>query len=166
VQPHGPYTLIGHSAGGLVAYEMAQQLGGVEYLGMIDTSVIKDLLYRGDRFPLHRQVRNMLQFSFTELLQKLKRSEVPEGWLADGSSLDFWLAYQPQPYAGRVTLFKTTGLEGIRNQRMPVDRAWRGLTNDLTIHEVSGRHNSVIELPYVQGLATRLRESLNDRIRL
>lgn len=43
VQPHGPYFLLGESGGGLVAYEMAQQLTGagekVGFLGMLDTYI-------------------------------------------------------------------------------------------------------------------------------
>jgi arthrofactin-type cyclic lipopeptide synthetase C len=41
VQPKGPYRLVGYSAGGLVAYAMAEHLSGmgetVEFLGIIDT---------------------------------------------------------------------------------------------------------------------------------
>jgi thioesterase domain-containing protein/acyl carrier protein len=41
VQPHGPYHLLGFSFGGLLAYEMAQQLTNqgeeVAFLGMLDT---------------------------------------------------------------------------------------------------------------------------------
>ena len=40
VQPHGPYRLIGHSLGGLIAYEMARKLAQagetVEFLGLLD----------------------------------------------------------------------------------------------------------------------------------
>ncbi len=43
VQPHGPYRLAGWSFGGVLAYEIAQQLLGrdetVEFLGLIDTYV-------------------------------------------------------------------------------------------------------------------------------
>jgi thioesterase domain-containing protein/aryl carrier-like protein len=42
VQPHGPYRLAGWSAGGTIAYEMANQLLGldesVEFIGLIDTT--------------------------------------------------------------------------------------------------------------------------------
>ncbi len=41
IQPEGPYSLIGHSGGGLVAYEVARQLESqgheVAFVGMIDT---------------------------------------------------------------------------------------------------------------------------------
>jgi thioesterase domain-containing protein/alkylation response protein AidB-like acyl-CoA dehydrogenase/acyl carrier protein len=41
LQPNGPYSLLGHSGGGVVAYEVARQLEekghSVEFLGMIDT---------------------------------------------------------------------------------------------------------------------------------
>lgn len=43
VQPHGPYYFLGESSGGLVAYEMAQQLyragETVAFLGMLDTYI-------------------------------------------------------------------------------------------------------------------------------
>jgi thioesterase domain-containing protein len=43
IQPHGPYYFLGESGGGLVAYEMAQQLQhkgeAVAFLGMLDTYI-------------------------------------------------------------------------------------------------------------------------------
>ena len=42
VQPHGPYRLVGYSAGGLIAYAMAEQLieegETLAFLGLIDAS--------------------------------------------------------------------------------------------------------------------------------
>nr|WP_255494821.1 acyl-CoA-binding protein [Luteibacter sp. Sphag1AF] len=46
IQPHGPYVLMGHSFGGLVAYDMAQHLAEngeqVEHLFLIDTSTVEN----------------------------------------------------------------------------------------------------------------------------
>ena len=43
VQPHGPYFLAGHSFGGRVSFEIAQQLvragESVSFLGLIDTGL-------------------------------------------------------------------------------------------------------------------------------
>lgn len=43
IKPHGPYRFLGESGGGLVAYEMAQQLklqgDDVDFLGMLDTII-------------------------------------------------------------------------------------------------------------------------------
>ncbi|MBU8974939.1 amino acid adenylation domain-containing protein [Lysobacter sp. MMG2] len=52
VQPHGPYHLAGGSMGGIIAYEMAQQLMAagetVGLLGLVDTSAEFGLRYRDD----------------------------------------------------------------------------------------------------------------------
>ncbi|MBI5352258.1 MAG: AMP-binding protein [Chloroflexi bacterium] len=52
VQPHGPYHFLGESSGGLVAYEMAQQLHlqgeTIAFLGMLDTYISR---YRSNNKP-------------------------------------------------------------------------------------------------------------------
>ncbi len=57
IQPQGPYRLAGWSIGGLIAYEMAQQLitGGeaVEFLGMIDAYIDSDNNYPDNNAPNH-----------------------------------------------------------------------------------------------------------------
>jgi hypothetical protein len=51
VQPHGPYFLAGHSFGGLVSFEIAQQLvregDRVSFLGLIDTVFRERLSFLG-----------------------------------------------------------------------------------------------------------------------
>ncbi|HEY5984613.1 MAG TPA: non-ribosomal peptide synthetase [Anaerolineales bacterium] len=62
IQPHGPYFFLGESGGGIVAYEMAQQLirqgAGVGFLGLLDTYLPK---YRNIRPPMGTLVRKHLQ---------------------------------------------------------------------------------------------------------
>ncbi|GAA5076119.1 non-ribosomal peptide synthetase [Lysobacter panacisoli] len=52
VQPHGPYHLAGGSMGGIIAYEMAQQLADagetVGLLGLVDTSAEFGIRYRDE----------------------------------------------------------------------------------------------------------------------
>ncbi|MEM9163053.1 MAG: alpha/beta fold hydrolase [Cyanobacteria bacterium P01_F01_bin.4] len=61
VQPEGPYFILGHSFGGLVAYEMARQLHGqnaqvglVALLDTISPKLSAGELSFGDRLSLHR----------------------------------------------------------------------------------------------------------------
>lgn len=62
IQPHGPYRLLGHSYGGVVAYEMALRLlergEDVEYLALLDavTPSVFNAIYSSDEFEDMRQL--------------------------------------------------------------------------------------------------------------
>jgi amino acid adenylation domain-containing protein len=70
VQPHGPYFLAGHSLGGWVSFEIAQQLvhagERVSFLGLIDTMVrdkpAKRWPFVSETVRLSRKVRHALGF--------------------------------------------------------------------------------------------------------
>jgi thioesterase domain-containing protein len=164
VQPHGPYTLTGYSAGGMVAYEMAQQLchqgETVDFLGMIDSYIARDYLYRGDKHPLYRQVLNFLRVGLAELYRSHFHTR-PAPDYADAAVLDFWTAYTPQPYTGKVTLFKASAIPSVMRQWVPVERAWKPVAAHLDIVEVPGRHYTVIEEPHVRVLTAKLRACLS-----
>lgn len=80
VQPHGPYHLAGGSMGGIIAYEMAQQLVAagerVGLLGLVDTSAefgirYRDEARRGLSARVQRLQRRMQGQSLGERLQTL-----------------------------------------------------------------------------------------------
>ena len=186
VQPHGPYALIGYSAGGVVAFEMAQQLLAagetVGFLGLIDTIMPREYFDKTvSRHPLHRQVANLFRLPPREISYSLKRhylrplgrrlrslvspdagNQADDQVFEDGSSLEFWTAYTPRQYPGKLTLFKASGLPSVRNRRVPPERAWQALSEGgVEIHEVPGRHFSVVAEPNVRVLAARLRACLD-----
>ena len=79
VQPHGPYLLGGFSGGGIVAYEMAQQLSAlgeeVSLLVMLDTPIPSDTpLSTQEKLAIHRQnlSREGLEYPVNWLKQKLE----------------------------------------------------------------------------------------------
>src|SRR5262249_50820553 len=83
VQPQGPYRLAGWSLGGMLAYEVATQLIGmdqaVEFLGMIDTFLRNDgpnerLLLTGQRLSDIDWLTNMV--SAGELQVKIKAQRI------------------------------------------------------------------------------------------
>jgi thioesterase domain-containing protein/acyl carrier protein len=161
LQPEGPYSLAGHSAGGVVAYEMAQQLRAagetVEFLGLIDSSIAAHFDYRGLRHPLSRILGNLLRLPPRELINNFRRPP-PQPEI---ESFDFWKAYEPRAYPGRVTLFRASTIASVTRQRIPVEQAWQVLAGTLDIIDVPGRHLSMIRPPYVGTLAAKLRECLN-----
>ena len=68
------------------------------------------------------------------------------------------LAHHTQPYAGRVTLFRTPA----HSLFCSFDHAfgWRGYAGAVTVHIVSGAHESVLDEPHVRTLAERLKQCL------
>ena len=64
VQPHGPYHLLGYSLGGLIAFEMAQQLDArgekVDFLGMLDTYQLGYWVQVSARMPLRKKLKSAL----------------------------------------------------------------------------------------------------------
>lgn len=133
VDPHGPYQLAGFSGGGVIAFEMAQQLirAGAEVglLGMIDT-----ICPTAERrsIPLLKRLWLLRHWSLKFALDRSERRKkdryVPTGpFLSQGilagdelpaqEVSDFYLFrnylqaqehYQPQPYSGSMLLFKAT----------------------------------------------------------
>jgi thioesterase domain-containing protein len=69
--------------------------------------------------------------------------------------------YAPQPYRGRVTLF--------RAQESPAstaaDLGWKALTRgELVVHPVPGNHMTMMESPCVGDLAGKLAEALEEAL--
>lgn len=135
VQPHGPYALSGFSFGGLVAYEMAQQLLArgerVELLFLIDPHVQQDLPWH-DRAAQRtaRLARRLARMSPQELpgyladrardasnALRVRLGLMPPPRPSDGLGMaaahqrvfdSMWtalMAYQPGPYRGDRIVF-------------------------------------------------------------
>jgi amino acid adenylation domain-containing protein len=136
IQPEGPYFLMGLSTGGIIAYEMAQQLVAkgqqVPLLVLFDSFIeIEELL------PLSQRLSNLMSLGPAEFLRKvinkMKRSlsflkttftdrstttftdrhtspppYFPHMWTPDPS---FHLEenYTPKAYSGRIILFQAMG---------------------------------------------------------
>jgi amino acid adenylation domain-containing protein len=170
VQPHGPYFLGGFSFGGLVGYEIAQQLRGMGE----ETA----LLVLFDTYP--GEVRNGAS-SFLKLLlnpsrqhwfhdvpraldKKIRRTwrtlHVPQA-LRDVHHANRAAAaqYVLQPYPGKVTLIRATvkPLEG-----SDPHAAWKDLAGTLEVHEIASDHYDILLEPQVHGLAARLKAWIDE----
>lgn len=60
--------------------------------------------------------------------------------------------YVPQAYWGRATLFLANDLTADYD----VEDGWRGLVDDLEVHEISGNHLDIVKEPHVRVLAEKL----------
>jgi amino acid adenylation domain-containing protein len=136
VQASGPYHLAGWSLGGVVAYEMAQQLRRageeVDFLGLID--------------------------SYTPAL--LEKINVDPG--ADPGDEVFrnnalaLRAYRPQPHAGTLTLLATA-----QGRQIEPTLGWGALAEGaLVLHPLPGDHYTLMQAPQLQRLVELLENLL------
>ncbi len=185
VDPHGPYRLAGYSAGGVIAFEMAQQLrkagARVSLLGMIDTlsptaarrkvSYFKKVLLMRHwslrfamEWPGRRRRGKLLRINYAIALEKLARGEPLPPELVDFHLFNTFVAaqalYTPQPYAGSLTLFRASQGEMQyldAGQGLGWDEYIRG---SIRVHEINGSHFSMMAEPGVSELIEGFRKAL------
>jgi amino acid adenylation domain-containing protein len=176
LQPEGPYFLMGLSFGGVIAYEMAQQLVAqgqqVGLLALFDTHI-----QRGRKLlPLRQRVANLLRLPLPELMERINgiverklrvlkygNQYLPHIYNAEGL-IATAKAYTPKAYSGKVKLFKAMDVvSSINYQVDPLEMGWRKFVNgELEIYEVPGTHMGILEEPNVQVLAEKLRVCMDN----
>jgi thioesterase domain-containing protein/acyl carrier protein len=179
VQPHGPYLIAGHSFGGLVSFEIAQQLvrqgEPVCFLGLIDTVMLGAPDKEGARtsvaeslglrvfgfFHKLRRIRKALLVRQQDLLLRLGRP-IPYEQRPD---YYFWLCrrasrnYVPKPYIGHIALFSSAG--NSERQRVHWGPLARG---GLTVLEVPASHNDMLLPPHCNLLAEHFGACLHANV--
>ncbi len=186
-QPHGPYYLGGICLGGVVAYEIAQQLRAageaVALTAMVDSYLPGELRYLHARSPLceylDRHLGEML------LLPGFARLKYIASWLANGAirlgrfiglrersslaratrkvaaaHLRAILAYKPKPYSGKIVQLMCSEAA----QRAYEDRrlAWSSMARaGFEVRIIPGNHHTMVEEPYAQVLAQELQGCLD-----
>ncbi len=177
VQPHGPYALGGWSVGGVLAFEMAQQLKAtgerVAPLAVLDSgllyacAVVTAIFPKGEtgawgvlRMPPEQQV---VEFRRRSAAAKL----IPDG--ADDalasrisrlftSNMRALLNYHTKPYDDRIFVFQA--IEAIVKKRFEPRYEWPRLCDHVVLHAVPGNHLTMLQEPHVRVLAGKLRECL------
>lgn len=197
VQPEGPYHLGGFSAGGVVAYEMAQQFARqgeqVATLLLFDSSLTPSVaarfrshqiwkaalrslqivlwnvryLLRTDPWSFARQKAHNFRMNMRILLYQMRsNSNRPSSGAPSNDALtieeSFVRAleqYTPEPYAGRVVLFRTTDSDYYNSD---VALGWRQLIpTGIDIVDVQGDHDTMFLDPQVQTLGAEITDYLD-----
>jgi phthiocerol/phenolphthiocerol synthesis type-I polyketide synthase E len=187
-QPEGPYLLGGSSMGGMIAFEMAQQLRGqgreVALLAMLDTPGPDQMPPRpaDDAELLFTLYGSWLSISLEELrrhdqerwvhvlLDRARSAKVlPPGFgEADlrrhlevvAALWRMQFDYQPLPYPGSVLFLRAMDRSTIGFSHP--ERAWLELVLGGTeFHLVPGDHTSMHHPPHLEVLAERLRTALD-----
>ncbi len=182
-QPSGPYRLVGGSAGGWVAYEMACRLRAageaVDMLGLIDTSPpgphgkaplnirlgiqwqnLRSLpLKEYPEYVLKRSKGHMIELARSRIFRNLFTMKTLNVILGKPNvkkpGRAAHILYYPRPYPGDVVFFK------VKNRpqeayRDPVFRWRKFIKGKITVVEVDGDHASVYSLPDAAGLAKEI----------
>lgn len=187
VVPDGPYLLGGYSAGGVIAYEMAQQLVAmrkrVGLLAFFDTfhpgTKPRDLSSHQRLARVRREgvaiiprlvvgsVQRRLELLRTELVMK---SRLDRGLPLVGELRDIYMTrafygaadlYQPGPYAGNVLLFRARLIHGTYEHVGP-KLGWDDLIPRLEVVEVPGGHDSLMLEPNAHVLASTLKRCIQQ----
>lgn len=164
VQPRGPYFLVGHSAAGLVAFEMARQLSASgEPLGLVG---LVDTYYPGTN---RRGVTNLLGLSRNGVAGRSKRwvsqrlrniatrslkkeAERPLSMRAR----PLYDSYSPSYYPGRVSYWKCTKQSSDAVPRTDEEQWGRLAGAGLIVHDLDCNHDEIMKYPHVQTLADQI----------
>jgi acyl transferase domain-containing protein/thioesterase domain-containing protein len=187
VQPHGPYYLAGYSFGGIVTFEMAQQLvANGDKVGML---VLLDTTWRyWDMAQPHSTFGAMLRHygrRMTDLfrtpdelvdvignrthgaLRKLFRAlgrPIPGGLKGLGGIEDAnWFAvsnYQAKPYPGRLVLIRCSERPGHQDELF----GWQHLSSSIDVKDTPGNHMTIVKEPNVRHLGQTLRQCMKEAV--
>lgn len=186
-QPHGPYLLAGSSFGGILAYEIAQQLTtqghSVALVALFDSILPRAIKQRPivERGLLHmldivadpHGYRQKMRRRVADGLRRLRPAEggpaEPSGEQMEALRDEMFLRAtedydrRVRKYSGDVILFRANG--GIENSTEVVapDRGWSSLLPDhAAYYDVPGSHLAILREPGVLEIAARLRQHLQE----
>lgn len=186
LQPKGPYFIGGWCFGGMIAFEMSQQLFArgeeVSLLFMIDTiGPVYPPIARRVRFHLGKLMKLGLRDSWKYVLVRAKANgdRIMKGFLSTINNFNSRLGwrrpsspdrlegkgyvlldgdYLPGKYPGKITLFSST--EQYDPHPDPAN-GWTGIAvRGVERHWIDGSHSNLFEEPAVGHLAEALRQSL------
>ena len=187
IQPHGPYFLVGYSFGGLLAFEIAQQLQAqgerIALLAILDRNSpnIKKIrpslarsiqihianLWNLDSRERVKYIQDRIDYRFNNvgyrefLLRSLEGIAPPTPELLALIDTNFRAdkQYIGKPYTGDLTLFRCQ--QQTLNYAMSADLAWGELvTGELEVYKVGGSHYDILREPIVKSVAERLKSCL------
>jgi amino acid adenylation domain-containing protein len=188
IEPDGPYRLAGWSFGGVLAYELAQQLvaagGEVEFLALLDANPVMDPItgLPMDRTPFLDMLDSVVGLLDDPAATEADIAELTSGdtWIqlmgapvAGGSSTGYLrtalqtarscmnaaMRYRPPRYAGPIHLFQAAGSDVERRARLA--EAMRELcTGSMTVTPIPGDHWGLIRGEHVTEAARELDAAL------
>ncbi len=178
-QPSGPYRLMGVSFGGVLAFEMAQQLHRagehVTYLALLDSmlpAALRRNWFRWATEHARRAHAEGVRALAGRLLRRMRpRRELPDAGYDDENARlgalrqSIYAAatrrYVPRAYAGRALLVRAIDQGFFKSDICDSTYGWGRLVAKLRICDAQGDHLSILVPPNVDALAAELRSELD-----
>ena len=182
LQPDGPYYFAGHSYGGMLAFEIAQQLTRsgqvVAFLGLFDTFAPGSYpkaevpervnLHRENMRPLslwerlnygRKRVKRLAErtlssSSLLHIAERLKMTPKDINWINQTA----YIRYRPGPFPGKVTLFRANERQSYI--RSDLTAGWKDYAAELEILDVPGSHTSMLHDPNIEQLAVEMEKCI------
>jgi thioesterase domain-containing protein/acyl carrier protein len=171
-RPKGPYRVAGTSYGGIVAFEIAQQLTRagetVELVALIDSALPGSLKLAPGRWVaghLREFIRNGRAYGRQKVARAVAKigavspSQPPASGAADAAEnpvreamyTRVIEAYEQtmRPYPGRVVLYRADHSKEFVGYEQEPDLGWARVVRDLAMVEVPGSHTSVMHKPAI-----------------
>jgi thioesterase domain-containing protein len=157
VQGTGPYCLAGYSLGGLIAYEVAQQLlkrgHEIAVLTMLDaylddaTFLMQTLRHaKGGLWNLRKKNPKCDEATLHSIFAMPARMRSVIVKLGEAMA-----TYRPKPYPGSVLFFRASIVHPRWNDSTPI---WESLCEQsFRIVEIVGTHKEMIESPNIKDIA-------------
>lgn len=181
-QPKGPYCLAGVSFGGVLAYEMAQQLVNqgeeVALLALFDSSLPRAKRRRWARWVSAHLMAAAKKGSLEYVLRRVRRvlgqyrsrSTLPAAealptemqfrvgvYLAASRTYDNVV----EPYPGSVLLFRADARDDFEGYELDRLLGWGDLARHIEVYDAPGSHLGILLEPGVRVLADPIRASLD-----
>ncbi len=185
VDHSGPYCLAGYSGGGVVAFEMAQQLRQqgfeVPLLVMFDTlspvASIKEMRLKDKLkaarnldvryvldWPALKRRRRQKHNYLKELEEKLLPGEPVPHELLETTLMDAYLTaqsrYEPRAYTGSLLLFRASRAD-LRYTWAGASLGWAAFAQNLEIKTIAASHDSMMLEPAIVEVAGILRRRID-----
>lgn len=187
VQKEGPYLLCGSSFGGIIAYEMANQLeqrgDRIGFLGIIDAINPQcNLIPRNNEWEMLAFLSELIEGKETSVaaLQNLPSHLLADKLLAGmglsqlpvkqrqnifqgiQTRLKSLKRYDPNRYKGDVVFFQAKE-RFFRMRAIPLALTWQPLiSGKIQIYDVDGSHLSMLKPPHLSNLSNLLNRSLKE----
>ncbi len=168
-QPNGPYRIAGFSSGGIVAFEMAQQLHlqgeVVSTLALLDCYA-PGVSHKGifwsqlRRLLTLKDLRHFQEYLYHRILyppglRNLRQMHT----IGETHRWAHW-SYKPKPYPGRIDLFVAD--ESEKRASDPLLGWSKVIKGELVVHSVPGTHGLMVKAPCVDVLAEKLQHILDQ----
>lgn len=175
-QPHGPYFIVGHCIGAVIAFEMASRLAEQNELVPLIVSIdgaaptVPNYKKRSTKRShvstltlLKQKLRSLKRVILHRIKMQTLSGEKRDAYIRERIRTNYRVAkqrYRTKPYEGRLLNFHCTDSERYHQHS---DLAWKSIAPNARIVHMDCNHSEVLEQPYATKVAEIIDEELQSQ---